>query len=100
MIFLSNTLKDIVYDTLNFDCPIVKVNDSMYSLELFHGPTLAFKDVGGRFMARLASAIFFRDSRKKLMCWLQLQVTPEALLPMGFMKFPELKSMCCIQKVW
>ena len=49
----ENTLKEIVEDTLNFDCPIVKVNDSMYSLELFHGPTLAFKDVGGRFMARL-----------------------------------------------
>ncbi len=49
----ENILKEIVEDTLNFDCPIVKVSDSMYSLELFHGPTLAFKDVGGRFMARL-----------------------------------------------
>ncbi len=46
-------LKEIVYDTLNFDCPIQHVNDNIYSLELFHGPTLAFKDVGGRFMARL-----------------------------------------------
>ncbi|MFY9154288.1 MAG: threonine synthase [Prolixibacteraceae bacterium] len=46
-------LKEIVYDTLPFDCPVVKVSDSIYSLELFHGPTLAFKDVGGRFMARL-----------------------------------------------
>ncbi len=46
-------LKDIVYDTLNFDCPIVQVKNSIYSLELFHGPTLAFKDVGARFMARL-----------------------------------------------
>ncbi|MDX8341065.1 threonine synthase [Draconibacterium sp. IB214405] len=47
------TLKEIVYDTLQFDCPVVKVTDSIYSLELFHGPTLAFKDVGARFMARL-----------------------------------------------
>lgn len=46
------TLKEIVYDTLSFDCPVVKITDSIYSLELFHGPTLAFKDVGGRFMAR------------------------------------------------
>jgi len=46
-------LKEIVYDTLNFDCPIVQVKDSIYSLELFHGPTMAFKDVGARFMARL-----------------------------------------------
>ncbi|HET6559110.1 MAG TPA: threonine synthase [Prolixibacteraceae bacterium] len=46
-------LKEIVYDAINFDCPVVQVTDSIYSLELFHGPTLAFKDVGGRFMARL-----------------------------------------------
>lgn len=49
----EKVLKEIVYDTLNFDCPVVQVSDSIYSLELFHGPTLAFKDVGGRFMARL-----------------------------------------------
>ncbi|MDR2621837.1 MAG: threonine synthase [Dysgonamonadaceae bacterium] len=46
-------LKEIVYDTLRFETPLVKVEDSVYSLELFHGPTLAFKDVGARFMARL-----------------------------------------------
>ena len=48
-----DALQDIVYDTLSFDCPVVKVEDHIYSLELFHGPTLAFKDVGARFMARL-----------------------------------------------
>ena len=47
------TLRKIVYDTLSFDAPAVKVDDNIYSLELFHGPTLAFKDVGARFMARL-----------------------------------------------
>ena len=47
-----DALQDIVYDTLSFDCPVVKVKDDIYSLELFHGPTLAFKDVGARFMAR------------------------------------------------
>ena len=46
-------LQDLVYDTLQFDCPVVKVKENIYSLELFHGPTLAFKDVGARFMARL-----------------------------------------------
>jgi len=56
-------LKEIVFDTLNFDCPIVKVTDSIYSLELFHGPTLAFKDVGARFMARLLN--FFLSDREK-----------------------------------
>ena len=48
-----DALQDLVYDTLQFDCPVVKVKDNIYSLELFHGPTLAFKDVGARFMARL-----------------------------------------------
>ena len=48
-----DALKDIVYDTLSFDCPVVNVKDNIYTLELFHGPTLAFKDVGARFMARL-----------------------------------------------
>ncbi len=46
-------LREIVYDTLSFDCPLVKVEPGIWSLELFHGPTLAFKDVGARFMARL-----------------------------------------------
>ena len=46
-------LKNIVYDTLSFDCPVVQVSPDIWSLELFHGPTLAFKDVGARFMARL-----------------------------------------------
>lgn len=47
------TLDEIVKDTLSFETPVVHVHDNIYSLELFHGPTLAFKDVGGRFMARL-----------------------------------------------
>ena len=49
----ADTLKQIVYDTLSFDVPLVRVTENIYSLELFHGPTLAFKDVGGRFMANL-----------------------------------------------
>lgn len=49
----AEALKQIVCDTLSFETPIVKVKDNIYSLELFHGPTLAFKDVGARFMARL-----------------------------------------------
>ena len=60
----ESKLKEIVFDTLNFDCPVVKVTDSIYSLELFHGPTLAFKDVGARFMARLLN--HFLNDRKEL----------------------------------
>ena len=58
-----DALHDIVYDTLSFDCPVVKVKENIYSLELFHGPTLAFKDVGARFMARLLR-YFTSDSRQ------------------------------------
>lgn len=60
----SDKLKEIVDETLEFDCPVVRVTDSIYSLELFHGPTLAFKDVGARFMARLLN--HFLHDRKKL----------------------------------
>ncbi|MBR3716489.1 MAG: threonine synthase, partial [Bacteroidaceae bacterium] len=49
----TDKLRQIVFDTLSFEIPLVKVTDQIYSLELFHGPTLAFKDVGARFMARL-----------------------------------------------
>lgn len=51
----ANMLKMIVNDTLSFDVPLVKVEENIYSLELFHGPTLAFKDVGARFMSRMLS---------------------------------------------
>ena len=49
----TDDLRHIVYDTLAFDAPVVAVDGNIYSLELYHGPTLAFKDVGARFMARL-----------------------------------------------
>ena len=55
-------LDRIVCDTLSFDCPVKEVDPEIYSLELFHGPTLAFKDVGARFMARLLQ--YFIRSRK------------------------------------
>lgn len=57
-------LKRIVYDTLAFDCPIHKIDENIYALELFHGPTLAFKDVGARFMARLLQYFIKRENEK------------------------------------
>ncbi|MBR6128284.1 MAG: threonine synthase [Bacteroidaceae bacterium] len=76
----AESLRQIVYDTLSFDIPLVKVEKfkslkgekggslkgekelPIYSLELFHGPTLAFKDVGARFMARLLN-YFLKDPK-------------------------------------
>ena len=60
----AESLRAIVYDTLSFDCPVKKVTDSIYSLELFHGPTLAFKDVGARFMARLLQYFLKKEGGK------------------------------------
>lgn len=62
----AETLKQIVYDTLSFDVPAVKVKDGIYSLELFHGPTLAFKDVGARFMARLLGYFIRKEGKKQV----------------------------------
>ena len=49
------TPRRIVRDTFCFDIPVVRVDDGIWALELFHGPTMAFKDVGARFMARILS---------------------------------------------
>jgi len=58
-------LRIIIEDTLCFDFPLVPVKENSYALELFHGPTMAFKDVGGRFMARCLS-YFKRNDRKEV----------------------------------
>jgi threonine synthase len=62
----AGTLKDIVYDTLSFDTPVTHVKDNVYSLELYHGPTLAFKDVGARFMARLLGYFIKKQGLKEV----------------------------------
>lgn len=62
----ETSLKKIVYDTLSFDTPVVKVDSNIYALELFHGPTLAFKDVGARFMARLLQYFINKDREKTI----------------------------------
>lgn len=62
----GDTLQAIVYDTLNFDCPVERVTNNLYSLELFHGPTLAFKDVGARFMARLLGHFIRQEGKEKV----------------------------------
>ena len=62
----TETLNEIVKDTLSFDTPVVNVSENIYSLELFHGPTLAFKDVGGRFMARLLGYFIQKEGLKQV----------------------------------
>ncbi|MDE6347945.1 MAG: threonine synthase [Bacteroides sp.] len=62
----ADTLRKIVDDTLSFDVPLVQVTEQIYSLELFHGPTLAFKDVGGRFMARLLGYFIRKEGKRQV----------------------------------
>ncbi len=61
----ESVLRTIVRETIDFPMPVVKVEDNIYALELFHGPTMAFKDVGARFMARLMGW-FVRNSSDQL----------------------------------
>lgn len=60
----EKNLKEIINETLCFDFPTVKVEENIYSLELYHGPTMAFKDVGARFMSRCI-AYFNRNNTDK-----------------------------------
>ncbi len=61
----DDILRGIVKETINFPIPLVPVNNGIYSLELFHGPTLAFKDVGARFMSRCLG-YFARERSEKV----------------------------------
>jgi len=58
----EENLREIIKDTLSFDFPVVEVENGIYSLELWHGPTMAFKDVGARFMSRCL-AYFNKDKK-------------------------------------
>ncbi len=58
-------LKEILEEVLDFDFPLIPINEKVSALELFHGPTMAFKDVGARFMA-LCLGYFFKNSEQKV----------------------------------
>ncbi|MBQ2496220.1 MAG: threonine synthase [Prevotella sp.] len=62
----AEALKQIVYDTLAFETPVVQVDGRIFALELFHGPTLAFKDVGARFMARLLQYFIRQEGKEQV----------------------------------
>ncbi|MBQ5455909.1 MAG: threonine synthase [Prevotella sp.] len=62
----AEALKQIVFDTLAFETPVVQVDGRIFALELFHGPTLAFKDVGARFMARLLQYFIRQEGKEQV----------------------------------
>jgi len=59
----ENELRQIIAETFSFDFPVVPIEKNIYSLELFHGPTLAFKDVGARFMSRCLGHFNWENNR-------------------------------------
>lgn len=87
----SETLKQIVNETLNFDIPLVHVADNRYSLELFHGPTLAFKDVGARFMARLLSYFNKKNGTKDVNVLVATSGDTGSAVANGFLGVPGVK---------
>ena len=95
----AGVLKQIVYDTLSFDVPAVQVKDNIYSLELFHGPTLAFKDVGARFMARLLGYFIRKEGKKQVNVLVATSGDTEVPLPTAFLEWKAFMCMCFIRKV-
>lgn len=83
-------LKAIIEDTLSFDIPLVKIKENMYSLELFHGPTLAFKDVGARFLARSLS-YFTKQEEKKLTVLVATSGDTGSAVANGFYNVPNIE---------
>ncbi len=60
----QNELRNLIGDAFNFDVPLINVQDNIHVLELYHGPTLAFKDFGARFMARVMGHFLKSDDRE------------------------------------
>ena len=60
----DESIRKIVYESIDFDAPLNKVESNIYSLELYHGPTFAFKDFGARFMAKTISHFLLEEDKK------------------------------------
>ncbi len=86
----ENDLYTIIKEAINFDIPLVAVEENIFSLELFHGPTLAFKDVGARFMSRMLN-YFLRQEKKMLTILVATSGDTGAAVAAGFWKMPNIK---------
>lgn len=86
----DDRLKQIISETLEFHFPLVQINEKISSLELFHGPTLAFKDVGARFMSRCLSW-FLSDAKKEVTVLVATSGDTGGAVASGFYKVPGVK---------
>ncbi|RZA03430.1 MAG: threonine synthase [Sphingobacteriaceae bacterium] len=83
----ENDLKAIIDDAINFDAPIVELEENVYVLELFHGPSLAFKDFGARFMSRVMS-YFLEAGEKQLDVLVATSGDTGGAVALGFLGVP------------
>jgi threonine synthase len=83
-------LRKIIDSVLTFDAPVVKVHDNIYALELFHGPSLAFKDFGARFMAGLMS-YFLKTDKRAINILVATSGDTGSAVAQGFLDMPGIK---------
>ncbi|NIF04083.1 threonine synthase [Chryseobacterium sp. Tr-659] len=93
----SEILQQIVSETVSFEIPLIKINDRISILELFHGPTLAFKDIGARFMSRCLS-YFLKDQQKKVTVLVATSGDTGGAVAHGFYKIPEINVVILYPK--
>ncbi len=83
-------LKKIVEETIDFPIPLIPVTENIFSLELFHGPTLAFKDIGARFMSRCLG-YFSKDISKKIVVLVATSGDTGGAVAHGFYNVPHVE---------
>ncbi|NPE27350.1 threonine synthase [Methanococcoides sp. SA1] len=88
----EKVIDNIVDEAINFDAPVVTINNRISTLELFHGPTLAFKDFGARFMSRLMS-YFVKDSNHKLNIVVATSGDTGSAVANGFLGIPNINVL-------
>jgi threonine synthase len=86
----EHILQSVIEDAFNFDAPLHRLQDDLFVLELFHGPTLAFKDFGARFMARLM-AYFSRHEDKEITILAATSGDTGSAVASGFFKQPGIR---------
>ncbi len=86
----ETVLRQILVETLNFEFPLVQLSDNIFALELFHGPTLAFKDVGARFMSRCLG-YFNRNNSQEVTVLVATSGDTGSAVAHGFYKVPGVK---------
>lgn len=90
-------LREIIQRAIDFPAPLVKVSEHIYSLELWHGPSLAFKDFGARFMAELMFS-FTKESKQKLTILVATSGDTGGAVAYGFLNVPNIEVIILYPK--